>query len=93
MQLIAQLSWPVIVGACVMASAAALANMISLVMIGKINERLPAGERISYILWSSDVRKKFKQLYPSNRLVFFLDACVITMVLCFVLLAKIWVFG
>ena len=67
--------------------------MISLMMIGKINERLPENERISYFWWGTEVRKRFKQLYPGNRLVLLLDSCVVMMILSFILLIRFWVFS
>ena len=84
---------PVIIAACLMASSAILANMLSFIMIGKINERMPEHERISYLWWGTEVRRKFKQLYPKNSLVLLLDSCVVSMVLSFVFLVRFWVFG
>ena len=49
--------------------------------------------RISYFWWGTEVRKTHRQLYPANRLVFLLDPCIILMVLCFLFLARFWVFG
>jgi hypothetical protein len=72
-------------------STAVLANMISFIMIGKINERLPESERISYFWWGTEVRKRFKQLHPGNKLVFLLDSCVVMMIVCFIFLIKFWV--
>lgn len=92
MQLI-HLSWPVIISVCIGASAAVFANMISLVMIGKINERVPDKDRISYLWWSSEVQKKFRQLYPGNKLTLLLNLCVVMMVVCFILVIRFWVFG
>jgi len=93
MQLTAHIAWPLICAACFGASAAIVANMISFVMIGKINERVPEGDRISYFWWGSEVRKRFKQLYPGNRLVLLLDSCLGVMIICFVLVIKWWVFS
>jgi hypothetical protein len=93
MQLTIHISWSVIFAGCIGASAAVLANMISFMMIGKINERLPESERISYFWWGTEVRKRFKQLYPGNRLVFLLDSCVVMMILCFLFLIRFWVFS
>ena len=70
-----------------------MANMISFMMIGKINERVPESERISYWWWGTEVRKRFKQLYPGNKLVFLLDSCFVMMILGFVLLIRFWVFS
>lgn len=91
MQLMAQISWPVILATCFGTTAAVLANMISYIMIGKINTLLPERERISYLWWGAGVRKQFKQLYPGNKLVFLLDSCLVMMVLCFIFLARSWV--
>ena len=88
-----QISSSVIIAGCLMASAAVLANMISLTMIGKINERVPESERISYFWWGTEVRKRFKRLYPGNRLVFLLDSCVALMIVCFLFLIRFWVFS
>ena len=67
--------------------------MISFIMIGKINERLPESERISYLCWGAEVRTRFKQFYPGNRLVFLLGCCVVMMILCFIFLIRFWVFS
>ena len=88
-----QISLPVIIAGSLMTSPAVLANMLSFIMVGKINERLPENERISYFWWGTEVRRRFKRLYPKNRLVFLLDSCVFLMVLCFLLLIRFWVFG
>jgi hypothetical protein len=93
MQLMTQISWPVILAACVGGTAAILANMISFIMIGKINTVLPEGERISYLWWGSGVRKRFKQLYPRNKLVLLRDSCLVMMILCFIVVVRFWVFG
>jgi hypothetical protein len=93
MQLMNVISLPVMTAGCLGASSAVLANALSLIMVGKINERLPEHERISYFWWGTEVRRRFKQLYPGNRLVFLLDSCVVLMVLCFVLEIRFWVFG
>jgi len=42
--------------------------MVSFIMIGKINERVPESERISYFWWGTEVRKRYKQLYPASKL-------------------------
>jgi hypothetical protein len=77
----------------VFGSFAILANMISFIMIGKINERVPESERISYFWWGTEVRKKFKRLYPESKLTFLLNLCVILMVVCFPILLWVWVFN
>lgn len=93
MQLISQLSLPVILAVCLGATATILANMFSFIMIGKINATRPESERISYWWWGGGVRKQFKQLYPGNKLVFLLDACFVLMILCFVFLVRFWMFS
>ena len=93
MQLMNQISWPVILAACLGGTAAILANMISFIMIGKINTVLPEGERVSYLWWGTGVRKRFKQLYPGNKLVFLLDSCLVMMIVCFIFLVRSWVFS
>jgi hypothetical protein len=87
MQLIFRISPSVLVSSCLFATFAILANVISLVMIGKINERVQEGKRVSYFWWGTEVRKRFKQLYPGSRLIFLLDSCLFLMILCFVFLA------
>ncbi len=93
MQLMGQISLPVIIAGSLMATGAVLANMISFIMIGKINLLARERERISYLWWGTNVRRQFKQLYPGNKLVFFLDACFAMMVLSFIVLVRFWVFG
>ena len=93
MRLTSQISLPVIVAVCLLASAAFMANLISVVMIGKVNERVPANEKISYLIWGSEVRKRFKQLYPGDKLALLLDSCVVLMILSFMAVIRFWVFG
>jgi hypothetical protein len=92
-----QLSLPIAARAVVIVllggSFAIFANMISFVMIGKINERVPENERISYFWWGTQVRKRFKRLYPDSKLTLLLDLCVVLMVACFALLLRFWVFS
>jgi hypothetical protein len=82
-----------IVVALMFGSFAIFANMISIAMIGKINERVAEGERISYFWWGTEVRKRFKELYPESRLTILFNLCVILMVVCFLVLLRVWVFN
>lgn len=91
--LIIQMSFPVIFAACLAGSVAIIANMISFMMIGKINEGLPEGERVSYFWWGTQARTRFKQLYPGSKLVLLLDFCIVMMIICFIFLVRFWVFG
>jgi hypothetical protein len=92
-----QLSLPIATRAVVIVllggSFAIFANLISFVMIGKINERVPESERISYFWWGTEVRKRFKRLYPDSKLTLLLDLCLVLMVVCFALLLRVWVFS
>ena len=93
MQLIPPLTARAIILGLVFGSFAILANMISFIMIGKINERVPESERVSYFWWGTEVRKTFKRLYPESKLTLLLNLCVILMVVCFPMLLWIWVFN
>jgi ABC-type lipoprotein release transport system permease subunit len=93
MQLMSVFTVRAIVIALMGGSFAIIANMISFAMIGKINERVPERERISYFWWGTEVRKRFKKLYPKSRLTLVLDLCVILMVICFLVLLRVWVFN
>jgi len=83
----------VIIAGCLIGSFAVLGNMLYFMMIGKINERVSENERISYFWWGTEVRNRYKQIYPSSKLVLLADLCVIFMVLCFLFLIRFWVFG
>jgi hypothetical protein len=93
MQLMLRIPLSAIIPVCLMATAAILVNMIYFVMIGKINAMLPENERISYFWWGTQVRKRFKQLCPGNKIVLLLDSCVVLMILCFILTIRFWVFS
>ena len=67
-------------------SFAIFANMLSFIMIGKINELVPENERISYFWWGTEVRKTYRRLYPTGKLALLADLCLILMVLSFLLL-------
>jgi hypothetical protein len=93
MQLTTLVPLRVIVIALLGGSFAIFANMLSFLMIGKINERVPENERISYFWWGTEVRRRYKQLYPTSKLALLADLCLMLMVLCFLLLIRFWVFG
>ncbi|OLE85586.1 MAG: hypothetical protein AUG07_04290 [Acidobacteria bacterium 13_1_20CM_2_60_10] len=93
MQLMTLVPLHIIIAGCLMGSFAVLCNMLSFMMIGKINARVPENERVSYFWWGTEVRKRYKKLYPQSRLVFLLDLSLIFMVLCFLFLIRFWVFG
>ena len=93
MQLTTFVPLPVILIALLGGSFAIFANMVSFIMIGKINERVPENEQISYLWWGTEVRRRYKQLYPAGKLALLADLCLILMVLFFLLLIKFWVFG
>jgi hypothetical protein len=93
MQLMTLIPLSVIMAGGLMASFAVLGNMLYFIMIGKINERVPENERISYLWWGTEVRKRYKQLYPSTKLVLLADICLILMVPSFLFLVRFWVFG
>jgi hypothetical protein len=92
MQLMSPFTVRAIVVALMGGFFAIFANMICFAMIGKINERVPESDRISYFRWGTEVRKRFKKLYPESRLTLLLDLCVILMVICFLVLLRVWVF-
>lgn len=83
----------VIVIALLGGSFAIFANMLSFIMIGKINERLPENERISYFRWGTEVRKRYKQFYPASKLALLVDLCFVLMLFSFLLVVRFWVFG
>ena len=93
MQLMSPFTVRAIVVALIGGSFAIFANIISFAMIGKINERVPESERISYFWWGTEVRKRFKELCPESRLTLLLDLCVILMVVSFLVLLRVWVFN
>ena len=68
-----------------------MGNMLALVIIGQINEKVPENERLSYFGWDLRIRKRHKQLYPKSKLVLFFDLCWILMVVCFPIL--LWFSG
>jgi hypothetical protein len=80
-----------IVFMCLGGSFAILSNIIYFLMIGKINERVPPDQRVSYILWGSEVKRKYSRLYPESRLTLLLNVCVTLMLVCFPLM--LWSMG
>lgn len=49
-------------------SLAIIANMLALIMIGKINERAGEKEKVSYIWWGSGIIKQYRGFYPASKL-------------------------
>ena len=87
------LRWQVIPAVCVGAPSAVVANLVSFRMIEKLNRGVPEQEHTSYVWWGTEVRGKFKRAYPRDKTVVVLDASVITMILCFLVAIRYWVFG
>ncbi len=85
--------WPAIIAVSMGGAAAFSANIISMVMIRKINARLPSGERISYYWWGGEIRARFKRAFPNDKLVLLHDCCVVAMGLSFLALLRFWVFN
>jgi hypothetical protein len=51
-------------------SCAVLANMLMLIVIGKVNRRLPDQEQIAYFSWSmKKVNHLYKQFHPQGKLI------------------------
>jgi hypothetical protein len=63
-------------------------NMLALVMIGKINEKVPEGERVGYFGWSSGIKKRYRLLYPDSKLIVAVRICEVLMIVCFIVV--IW---
>lgn len=61
-------------------------NMLALIMIGKINQKLPLDERVSYFNWGSGIKKQYRGLYPESNLIIIVRVCEILLILCFVAL-------
>lgn len=74
-------------------SFAVFANVIALIMVGKVNEKASESDRVSYWAWDVSIRRKYKRLYPESKLVLVFDLSVILMLLCFPVLLWQWVFG
>jgi hypothetical protein len=87
------MSVPVIVVVLVGGASAFLANMISFLMITKINECVPENQRISYLRWGTEVRKRYREFFPGSKLPFLVNVCVVLMLVSFALGVKFWVFG
>jgi hypothetical protein len=69
------------------------ANILSFVMIAKVNERVPEAEQISYLRWGTEVQKRYKELYPTTKLPILVNICVVIMLVGFAFLVRYWVFG
>jgi hypothetical protein len=78
------ISWQLAVLGLVGGSIAILLNMLTLVIIGKINETLPERERISYLNWTSTVYQQYRRIYPRGKLVLLIRIGELAMVVWFV---------
>lgn len=88
-----QVPWGLIAPGCIAGCGAVVANMVYLTMIDKINEKSPESERISYFSGGVEVRRRFKELYPADKLIRVLDSCLLVTLLCCILGIKFWVFA
>ena len=62
----------------------AAANMLGIMMVGRVNERSPEGKRASYLWWTVDIRRRYKELYADGTLVFWQNVCFACAVVSFV---------
>jgi hypothetical protein len=83
----------VIVAALLGGTFAIAANILSFLMIGKINEIAPENEQISYLRWGTEVRKRYKEFFPASKLPLLVNICFVLMLVSFVFLVRFWVFG
>jgi hypothetical protein len=72
-----------LIAVAVGASAALLANMLALMIVGQINQALPQTEHMSYLWYDLRIRKRHRQLYPNSKLVFLLDTSIFVMFMSF----------
>jgi hypothetical protein len=68
-------------------SIAIFANFVAVIMVGKVNGRVPENDRISYVWWSSRVVDKYRQLYPTGRLALLLRVAEVSLVVWFLVSA------
>ena len=71
------------------ASAAIVANMLTLIMVGQVNRKLSQSEQISYVSW--DIAKVFRYhrgFYPRSKMVYLTAICGVVMLASFVALAS-----
>jgi len=65
-------------------TSAIVANMLTLIMIGQVNRKLPENEQISYVLWGiGNVFRCHRRFYPQSYLVHLSVACGVVMVAAF----------
>ena len=62
------MSWQLIVALVMVVSIGFVVNMLSFVMIVKVNEALPERERISCWDWRRGVTKQYRRIYPRGKL-------------------------
>src|SRR5258705_9705796 len=67
------------------------ANRIALIMIGRVNKVVTPSERVCYFGKDISFRRKFKQLYPGDRVALWPGLSVGLFFACF--LAGVWIFG
>ena len=74
--------WQILLGG-LLATFAICANTLALVIVGKVNEKLPESQRVSYIWWNAAILKRYRSLYPGGKLASLHKVCVIGMGVCF----------
>jgi hypothetical protein len=58
------------------ALCALIANSLMFVTIGRVNRKLPHGQKISYLRWGmKNVTQQYNRLYPQGKLIFVVYAC------------------
>jgi len=59
------------------------ANMIAWTIIGQINQKVPATERVDWNHWGTGIRTQHRKMYPESRFVLTMDICTALVVLTF----------
>lgn len=83
----------IIVVALFFGAFAIAANILSFVMVAKVNERVPEAERISYLRWDTEIQKRYKEFYPTSKLPILVNICVVIMLVGSAFVVRYWVFG
>ena len=80
-----------LVPVCALATFAILANALAMVMVGRVNSKLPEREWQSYFFYNfRRLREAYRNFYPDSRLPYFLWLCVIGMATSFIAAAVIF---
>ncbi len=80
------MSIKMVVVALIGGAFALAANLVAVTMIDQINRKVPEGQKVHWLFWGTEIKKKHRAIYPDSKLVPAINGLTWLMAACFLVL-------